>query len=281
MGKRSIAERLFSEKAHRTKIKSLGSIKARRCIAHCAALCLIWATPVSAEVRVGVGDILNLIARYEAPGGYNQYYTAAPFAPPRRLTSLTIGEVLIWQQKLRSRGTKSTAVGRYQIIYKTLRSMVNTGVLPKTALFNAANQDRLARALLKPCLAYQKFNSLAPFGNCLAGIWAAFPMHSGPLKGKSKYHAVAQNRALVSVKTVERFLKGEITLATLPKTNTSKSATARARTFYVQDAFKWQGYEILTVKMNINTALEIARSTQTLGKSIRVRKYTRDPYQTD
>ena len=69
--------------------------------------------------------ILDFIARYEAPGGYDQVYSGTPAPRPRPLTRMTVGEVLEWQREIRPRVT-STAAGRYQIIYKTLVRLVDS-----------------------------------------------------------------------------------------------------------------------------------------------------------
>ena len=85
-------------------------------------------------------------------------------------------------------------MGAYQIIHETLSIITKKYNIPHSAKFDKDMQDHLARLLIAQCSdARQKGNVV--FGNCLAGIWAALPMLSGPNSGQSKYKDIAGNKA--------------------------------------------------------------------------------------
>lgn len=91
--------------------------------------------------------VLDFIARYEAPDGYDQVYSGTPPPEPRPLTRMTVREVLDRQKRIRPR-MKSTATGRYQIIYRTLRLLVDRYGIDPDLLFDATMQDHLGELLL-------------------------------------------------------------------------------------------------------------------------------------
>lgn len=157
-------------------------------------------TGAVANARAASEDLLAFIRAVEAPGGYDDYERRIPVAPPRKLTRMTVSEVLEWQQVIRRKGATSSAAGAYQIIHATLADLVATHGISRHALFDAEMQDRLARLLLARCGARPKPNETARhprYANCLARIWAGLPLVYGPERGRSAYHRVAGNRALV------------------------------------------------------------------------------------
>lgn len=93
---------------------------------------------------------LDFIARYEAPGGYDQVHAAVPETPPRPLTAMSIREVLAWQKQIRPRAV-STAAGRYQIIHDTLARLAETYGIDPEQRFDPAMQARLGQLLLDEC----------------------------------------------------------------------------------------------------------------------------------
>ena len=67
-----------------------------------AALMVLGMTPLAAAAELpSKAALLDFIARYEAPGGYDQAHAAVPESPPRPLTAMTIREVLAWQKRIR------------------------------------------------------------------------------------------------------------------------------------------------------------------------------------
>lgn len=107
------------------------------------------------DYLVPVGDmsipmptqLLDMIAdaEHNLEDDYNTGYgnVSVPF------TSMTINEVLEWQDNYVADGSISSAAGRYQVLRGTLRDMVNWLDLSGDELFDEAMQDRIAVALLE------------------------------------------------------------------------------------------------------------------------------------
>ena len=171
-------------------------------------LTVVGATPGAAQGRTTT-DLLTFIRALEAPGGYDDYERRIPLPPPRALTTMRVGEVLNWQKRVRAAGAPATAAGGYQVIYKTLRRLVTRHGIAPAARFTPALQDRLARHLIDECGLKGPRARHPRYGNCLAGIWAALPLTSGPGKGRSAYYNLAGNRALTSPETLLALLAGQ------------------------------------------------------------------------
>lgn len=91
-----------------------------------------------------VGSLLDIISFGESgTDGYNAKYGG----PDEDLTTRTVGEVLEIQKEGWG-DKKSTAIGKYEIIRKTLKGLVDRGVVSKDELYNEANQDKLFVSLL-------------------------------------------------------------------------------------------------------------------------------------
>ncbi|MCY3877185.1 MAG: hypothetical protein OXF88_23205 [Rhodobacteraceae bacterium] len=199
--------------------------------------------------------ILDFIARYEAPSGYDQTHNSVSRPPPRPLTKMTLTEVLDWQESIRPKAI-STAAGRYQIIHDTLARLVRTYRLDPNRLFSPATQDELGRLLIREC-GYGR-HTTTDFANCLAGIWAALPKVSGPDAGRSAWAGTAGNRALVTPATVLAFLgQGSQKPPTVPGV-------------HIQ-------YEI--EENAVEESIRNAHENDDLGRSVVIR-FTRDPYRT-
>lgn len=134
--------------------------------------------------------LANLIGQVESgtAGGYNAANAGSPYdlganglikITGRTCDQVTIGEIKAWQR----RGLLY-AVGRYQIIPRTLRAAVQWAGLRDSDYFTPANQDRLLRALLehkRPSVwAYIKRGaSLNAAVMELAREWAGLPTLGG------------------------------------------------------------------------------------------------------
>ena len=93
------------------------------------------------------GLLLSLIRRHEAAGNYN-----AVFGQPkasRDLSDYSVDQILAQQVAARRRGAPSTAIGGYQFIYKTLRSLKDDMGLSGSERFTPELQDCMAVQLLK------------------------------------------------------------------------------------------------------------------------------------
>lgn len=150
-----------------------------------------------------MGPLLDFIARYESGGDYDRVWSGirAKDYPPKRLTDMTIGEVLDWQDSIDSR-YRSEAAGRYQFLEDTLRDIYSAAGLRLSSMFNVLNQDRLALHLMKRrgLLHYLRGDMTAEeFCNRLAHEWASLPLVSGPNKGRSVYDKDGLNSAHAKV----------------------------------------------------------------------------------
>ena len=169
--------------------------------------------------------LLDLIASVESESaaksqgvknGYDVVHSIAhkTLPPPRKLTSLSVNDVLSWQaaaiKKYRADTGKSSgfsAAGRYQIIRKTLMGLVSSSKVSLTDTFNARVQDQCALALLRQN-GYQRWVTGGmtddSFAALIANIWASFPTASG----KSAYHGdAAGNKALIGYENVLNCLR--------------------------------------------------------------------------
>lgn len=159
-----------------------------------------------------LAPLLDLIGTAEG-AGYNTWENRINEKPSKSLTSLTVQEVLDWQEYLRNRpgGVISTASGRYQIIYLTLRGAVNAGAISPNDRYNGETQDKAAIYLMRG----RGLNTWLSgrlsdenFADNLAREWASLPVITGPKKGRSFYSGdTAGNNARTSISSVLNALK--------------------------------------------------------------------------
>lgn len=147
--------------------------------------------------------LLDFIAEHESRGDYNTVWSgiAARHRPKRPLTTMTIAEVLAWQDSIDPL-YRSEAAGKYQIMEDTLRGLYVEAGLGAKALFDEDNQDRLAEALLRRRgLGLYRSGAMTAeaFANSLAKEWASLPVVTGKKKGQSYYSGDGLNKALVNV----------------------------------------------------------------------------------
>lgn len=174
-----------------------------------AALCLALVLPCLAhardgQIRFAANDVgfLNLMGNLEGPRGFGTVSDFAPALPDRPLTEMTLAEVLEYQREIRAMGTISSAVGRYQFIYLTLRDLVETHGISDELRFDEEIQTYLARFLMHHCGFYDPAMPDVQLANCLAGVWAALPLVSGPQRGQSVYAGDGINKAFVAPQIV-------------------------------------------------------------------------------
>ncbi|CAN7586355.1 peptidoglycan-binding protein [Devosia sp. LjRoot16] len=118
---------------------------------------------------------------------------------PKPVTSMTLEELLAEQLRwVRNLKQKSGAAGRYQIIRKTLKSLVKELKLPLTAKFSPDLQDAMGLALLER-RGYGRFVDgafpLKSFGNELAEEWASLPVLSTIKIGGKKPRTVRRGQS--------------------------------------------------------------------------------------
>lgn len=152
--------------------------------------------------------ILDFISGPESTGNYNAYFAHA--GSTKDLSKMSVAEVMDWMS---SRGTVSSATGRYQFMKGTLAGLVKRlGVDVATTKFTPEFQDRLAVQLLKDRgyddWAAGKVDD-AKFANRLALEWASLPNFTpqrGRGVGQSAYQGDGLNKALVSTGKVQSAL---------------------------------------------------------------------------
>jgi len=175
----------------------------------------LYASNVIASVSAGAAaPLLDFIGDLES-NGYDDIsgLVSKSRYPAKKLTDMTIQEVLDWQESIDSKQS-SEAAGRYQIMEDTLRGYNNDNNngpgrplykragLSASDKFSAANQDKLAIALLKTrgLDSYLKGKiSREKFAYNLACEWASLPLVTGPNAGKSRYDSNT-NKSLTKVK---------------------------------------------------------------------------------
>ena len=168
-----------------------------------------------------VKPLLDFIGKVESSKGYNYEYGNKKLD----LSNMTIKEVLEHQEKRRRENVTSSAVGRYQFIYKTLRDLVltesgkekNPKDLPLDAKFTPELQDKAATILLqRRGLDQYLAGTISPevFSKEIAKEWASMPLIEDTTvsrknkegqdvqvdlkKGQSYYSGVAGNKSLVN-----------------------------------------------------------------------------------
>ena len=129
------------------------------------------------------GNILDVIGFAEG-AGYNTPYNGSNITPVqlygKQLSELTLDEVFTWQAASVNAGSASSAAGKYQIINKTLKGLVDgAGVVSREDKFSPANQDKLCRKLLQQrgvdgFMSGSK--SEASFCLAMAQEWASLPV---------------------------------------------------------------------------------------------------------
>lgn len=111
--------------------------------------------PAQGYTKGRLGQILDLIARYESvpSGSYNSVIGSKTGEPT--LTTKTINEAIAYGDQLRhTPGTlanrlNSSAMGRYQFVASTLRGLIKNNIVSGSDKFDQATQDKMCLELLK------------------------------------------------------------------------------------------------------------------------------------
>ena len=164
-------------------------------LAACLTVTPLLASAMTIDPRTR--GVMEFIGGLEAPSGYNDYFGGVAEPPPKQLTTMTIDEVLAWQDEIDARSI-SEAAGRYQIMEDTLRLLKRRMALKGDELFDIAMQDRLAIELMTMAGWHPDRDDHEEVANSLAKVWAALPLVSGENEGRSAYHGLAGNKALTT-----------------------------------------------------------------------------------
>lgn len=154
----------------------------------------------SSDAAAQAAGLRDLIADAEAGhAGYDAVQHGARQRPHKRPTELRLGEIFEW---IRATPGQPHAIGRYQFIPSTLRSLVQRSGAGMHQRFSPEFQDHLADMLLMDA-GFQALRAgrMSPgkFMYNLAGIWAGLPLPSG----RSRYHGYYGNRATISWNTYQ------------------------------------------------------------------------------
>jgi len=148
--------------------------------------------------------VRHVIASAEAGGkGYDAVQYGARVKPPKRPTGMTIGEIYRW---IAATPGQPHAIGRYQFIPNTVKSLVAEAGLSKSDVFTPQVQDLLADILLEDAgfTPFMKGKiSRHRFMENLARIWAGLPTSTG----RSYYHGHAGNRAVITWNEFDSHMK--------------------------------------------------------------------------
>ena len=169
-------------------------------------------------LRTGAFGLLDFIAQYESRGSYLKVVDNKEDRLPKKLTMMTIAEVLAAQTQLGGRN----ACGKYQIVHDTLRGNYARAGHALRDLFNSDAQDKIAYHLLMEVRKGQDFidsdrsdAKYHTFALAVAQEWAAVPVltatqgaHIALQRGDSYYRGGnAKNAAGVSPELFESALK--------------------------------------------------------------------------
>ena len=148
--------------------------------------------------------LLDFIFNLEGRGDFNIVWGGIKKSdyPKRPITTMTIGEVLDWQDSI-DKKYRSEAAGAPQILEDTLRGLWKEAGLQLSSLFDEKGQRKLAEALLRRrgLIAYMEGKiSTETFAKNLAHEWASLPLVSGPRKGRGVYDGDGLNKSLTKVK---------------------------------------------------------------------------------
>jgi hypothetical protein len=151
--------------------------------------------------------LLELIGQGESKGNYNAlvYGKKGANTPGSvDLTNMTIAQVQEYQKGMIAKGHASTAVGKYQMIEKTLAEQVKkAGLDAKTTKFDQKTQDLLASQLIDQA-GFGKKDSSTVMKN-LAGTWASLPKD---MSGRGAYDGFNQNKATINAGDVQAAISG-------------------------------------------------------------------------
>ena len=101
--------------------------------------------PAQGYIKGPIGQILDLIARFESRGSYTAVYSSSD---NKDLTSYTIAEVIEYGNTiLKTKG--ASPLGRYQITHSTLKDAASKAGISLTEKFSPEIQDKLCIQIMK------------------------------------------------------------------------------------------------------------------------------------
>ncbi len=146
-------------------------------------------------------ELLNTIAVAESNGNYNAYFGNST-NDQVLFTEMSVTEVVEWQDQFVAAGNASSAVGRYQFINTTLRSLIDQLGVDSQTTFDAELQDTLAEALLARRGVHEYLDGRLTrdeFAFNLSKEWAGLPKTIGENPETSYYAGDGLNEARATV----------------------------------------------------------------------------------
>lgn len=175
-------------------------------------------------VQLAAAHLLDYIAQPESRGNYDCISSNKQGKLKTPITKMTLRDLLTAMQTWRKTlGSLSSAAGRYQIIYKTLVTLVQELKLDVNQKFTPDLQDRLGFHLLRK-RGYDAFVfgriGVEEYGKRLAQEWASLPVLAGTknyknqniTRGTSYYAGDGLNNHGVSASEFEAALKNVLVL---------------------------------------------------------------------
>ncbi|SFY18707.1 hypothetical protein SAMN04244548_03007 [Paracoccus pantotrophus] len=173
-----------------------------------------------ADQDPAVMNLARLVAKLEAPKGFDQVYSGTVLRPPRPITTMTINEVLAWQGRSVAAGSKSSAAGGFQIIQDTLRATRDALGLTGDEIFDEAMQTRMAVHLMQG-RGLDDWRagriSTEQFMDNMAQEWAALPRATGPNAGRSHYDGDGLNQSLIGLDEARAIFDGQHVPDVIPR----------------------------------------------------------------
>ena len=158
-----------------------------------------------------IKPLMGVIGNKESTNNYNAYFGKADNNEVD-FTNMAIDDVLDWQDQFVAGGSKSSAVGKYQIIRKTMKDLKRTMGLTGKETFSQELQDKMFVELAKR-RGYEKWANgditSEEFADNLAKEWASLPVVTGEKRGRSYYANDGLNKALITPEEVLRALGEE------------------------------------------------------------------------
>ena len=102
----------------------------------------------AAERPPAAPELMGLVTTHEAPD-FNTIFSGSTIQPDKPITQMTVAEVRNFQDRMVAEGSESSAVGKLQIIRKTLDEVIKKGIISKDDVFNEETQTKAFDYLLK------------------------------------------------------------------------------------------------------------------------------------
>lgn len=230
----------------------------------------------------GSNPLLELLNKGETGGKSGSAAYSTPFSgmrikAPKPLTEMTIGEVKQWQKaninEQKSRGIpadrRSSAAGRYQIIYTSMGGYQAGAGLSDNDLFSQENQDKMAMAMMRNGrfgLDAVKAGRATPqqfLDNILAPQWASVQNS----RGQGQHNAKGFNHASItpaqSYKAIQDYLSGSsgagLAMQSMQQGTTSAPRVSNSSTN------KNTNVDVKIDNINVKTSADTLRDTSMAG----------------